>query len=32
MIFAHPKDYIQEQAVFYNHFPKIYELTKSSNE
>ncbi len=28
MLFAHPKYYIQEQAVFYNHFPKIYELAK----
>lgn len=28
MLFAHPKYYEQEQAVFYNHFPKIYELTK----
>jgi hypothetical protein len=28
MLFAHPKYYIQEQTVFYNHFPKIYELTK----
>lgn len=28
MLFAHPKYYEQEQAVFYNYFPKIYELTK----
>lgn len=28
MLFAHPKYYQQEQAVFYNHFPKIFELTK----
>jgi len=28
MLFAHPKYYEHEQAVFYNYFPKIYELTK----
>lgn len=28
MLFACPKEYTQEQAVFYNYFPKIHELIK----